>query len=122
MRKNPYTESLARRLKTRMEAREAVRRRIIADIHGIAKALPSMYPSLARIVLTGSVISGNFTEESDVDIVVSGLRKDDYFSCHSYLESKLGRKIDLIMEDDLSESDKKHVMTKTEIIYDSEKC
>jgi len=56
----------------------------------------------------GSVCSDKFTEESDIDILISfkeiSVEKytDNYFELHYKLEELFGRKIDLVTENSLS--------------------
>lgn len=73
----------------------------------IDKIIDSIVPILARnnarrAALFGSVISDNFDEQSDVDILVElddSLSLLDYIGIIIELEDKLGRKVDLVEYD-----------------------
>ena len=70
----------------------------------IDKIIDSIVPILARnnarrAALFGSVVSGDFDEQSDVDILVElddSLSLLDYIGIIIELEDKLGRKVDLV--------------------------
>ena len=73
-------------------------------IKKIDKIIDSIVPILARnnarrAALFGSVVSGDFDEQSDVDILVElddSLSLLDYIGIIIELEDKLGRKVDLV--------------------------
>lgn len=49
-----------------------------------------------EIYLFGSVPSGTFTADSDLDIATIGLPKSKFFSAYGQLLAKLGRHVDLV--------------------------
>ncbi len=50
-----------------------------------------------ELYITGSlIVSGKFSERSDIDIAVSGLHAELYFKTISELEDKLERKVEII--------------------------
>jgi len=52
-----------------------------------------------EIYIFGSIIEGNFTEMSDIDIATVGLSKSKYFKVYGELLEKLNRSIDLVCLD-----------------------
>jgi predicted nucleotidyltransferase len=49
-----------------------------------------------EIYVFGSLVEGNFTEESDIDFAVTGLPKENFFSAYGQLLEQLSRNVDLI--------------------------
>ena len=49
-----------------------------------------------EIYLFGSLIEGDYTEDSDIDIAVKGLSKDKFFKVYGELLESLERSIDLV--------------------------
>ena len=52
-----------------------------------------------EIYIFGSIIEGNITEMSDIDIATVGLSKSKYFKVYGELLEKLNRSIDLVCLD-----------------------
>ena len=50
----------------------------------------------SSIYLFGSLVTGKFHDESDIDMGVSGLSSDKFFKVYSRLDSALKKKIDLV--------------------------
>lgn len=121
MSQEKYRKNLCKFIEERRNANEALRKSVIADMFVMRNEILKLFPSITRIVLVGSVVSGGFTPNSDVDIVVNGLLKKDYFNLFGFLGRTLNRKIDLIVEEDLSVADRKHILHKCEVIYDRKK-
>lgn len=119
--RNKYEIGLARHLKKKIEENEVLRKRIINILQRASKSFPSAFPSLLRLELAGSIVRGNFSNRSDIDVVTVGLQKDEYFRFHNYLEELIMKKIDLIILEDLSERDKAHILKNKELIYDRKK-
>lgn len=118
---NKYAKNLAKRIKKRKKENTEIGEGIKRILRLEANEIVSKFPSISMIVLSGSIVGGGFSAESDVDIIISGLKKKDYFSLYNLLEKKLNRKIDLIMDEDLSDQDRAHILKNKEIIYDSKK-
>lgn len=80
----------------------------LADILGIlrehAEELRERF-SVKRIAVFGSYAKGSFNDASDVDVYVefdlSSVTYDKYIELISYLESLLGKKVDLITKEGL---------------------
>lgn len=49
-----------------------------------------------EIYIFGSIVNGNYTEISDIDIATVGLSKSKYFKVYGELLEKLSRPIDLV--------------------------
>ena len=49
-----------------------------------------------EIYIFGSLIEGTFTEESDIDLAVIGLPKENFFTAYGQLLEQLNRGVDLI--------------------------
>lgn len=121
MKENIYQKNLRKRLAERQRKNEALRRDILAELRKIAKELPKAFPDVTRMVLAGSFAGKNCSSRSDVDIVIAGLKKKDYFRFYNILESRLKRNIDLIMDDDLADEGRRHILRNMEVLYDREK-
>ena len=49
-----------------------------------------------EIYIFGSLVEGEFTENSDIDIATIGLREDRYFKIYGELLEKMNRDFDLV--------------------------
>lgn len=120
MTQNQYRRGLKKFIKDEVRLNKE-QRRIVVDLLRKANCeIGKAFPSLIRLSLVGSIVKGGFSKNSDVDIVARGLKKEDYFRFKSYIESKLKRSVDLIMEEDLDKKDRAHLLSKQEIAYDFE--
>lgn len=115
--KNKYRQNLENRSIKKMQENARICEEIKSTLREAKNEIGSKFSSVTQVILTGSAVRGDFTGESDVDLLVSGLKKKEYFEFYNYLEKKIGRKIDLIMIEDLSNADKAHLMKNKEIIY-----
>lgn len=70
-----------------------------------------------KIGIFGSFISGKQTKESDVDIMVEFSRPIglDFFELATYLESQLGRKVDLVTSKGIRPAFRKYIFP--EVVY-----
>lgn len=114
-------KNLQQFIKNKQCENESSRNKILLMLRNLVGQILKLYPTVSRISVVGSVAGGRFSSNSDVDIVVHGLEKNDYFKLYNFLESNLAREIDLIVEEELSEEDKKHIMSKQEVLYDIQK-
>ncbi len=86
------------------------------------KILPVLTPyGVKRVALFGSVVRGEETPESDVDILATfgrplGLLK--WVELENELSKRLGRKADLVPERDLKARIRPHVEAEMVIIYE----
>lgn len=67
---------------------------ILKDIN-IAKEI-LLREGVREIYLFGSIAEGKFTEKSDIDIAIVGLREDRYFKVYGELLEKMSHDFDLI--------------------------
>lgn len=87
-----------------------------------AKALIEEFGA-EKVYLIGSLTSeDDFTEHSDVDIAVSGLKAEKYFKALSFIWGLFpkGIEVDLIPLEDADEYVKEKVLTEGVILYDKE--
>ena len=85
-----------------------------------AKALAEEFGA-EKVYLIGSLISeDDFTEHSDVDIAVSGLKTEKYFKALSFIWGLFpkGIEVDLIPMEDADEYLKSKVLTEGIVLYD----
>ncbi len=122
MKESIYQKNLRKRLATRQKENHALRRAVMAGLRDLASELPKTFPDVTRMVLTGSFAGKGYSCRSDVDIVITGLKKADYFRFYNVLESRLKRNIDLIMDEDLTDVGRRHILKNMEVIYDREKA
>ena len=67
---------------------------IMKDIN-IAKEI-LLREGVREIYIFGSIAEGKYTEKSDIDIAIVGLREDKYFKIYGELLEKLTRDFDLV--------------------------
>ena len=81
---------------------------------------PILYKDYAvkEIGLFGSFSNGDYTEESDIDLLVE-LEKPigwKFFSLEIYLESVFGRKVDLVTQNALKEQIKENILQQVDYV------
>lgn len=116
-----YSKNLKEFISEREKKKELARKDILNIMRKICFEAHRSFPSLSRVVLTGSIIGGGFSETSDIDVLVAGLDKKDYFKLLKFLETGVNRHVDLILDEDLSQTDKKHILKNMEVVYESGK-
>lgn len=94
------------------------RKKLIGQVKEILPSVLKRYPTISRVWLVGSIANPIFFDmRSDIDIVIDGLPKEQYFQLMNYLERSLGCELDLIMYGDIEEKNKK-VLDKRIVIYE----
>ena len=116
-----YQKNLTRFIETRQKAHDGRRKEIRDILRSTVEEIVALFPELSRMLLVGSAVRGGFSEHSDIDVMIAGIQKRDYFRLHSYLEKKLNGRVDLIMEEDLNIEQLKHITKDHEVIYDKAK-
>ncbi len=76
--------SLMAILQERTEKTEARRQEAIAEAKRLAALLRDRF-ALESVYLTGSILSDKFRLHSDIDVIVKGLRAEDFFKAHAFL-------------------------------------
>ncbi len=71
-----------------------------ADAIQIVKMLTEKF-GITKAILFGSIVRGNFSQESDIDLAVEGLSKADYFPALSAANQLTQRWVDLKPIEDL---------------------
>lgn len=90
------------------------------------KALPVLKPYISRMAVFGSVVRGEATGRSDIDLLITlkpsnarpklGLFK--LMELEDSLQKKLGREVDLVTEDSLSPYIRPYIEKDKVIIYE----
>lgn len=90
------------------------------------KALPVLKPYISRMAVFGSVVRGEATRNSDIDLLIKlkpsksrpklGLFK--LMEIEQNLQKKLGRVVDLVTEDSLSPYIRPYVDNEKVVIYE----
>ncbi|OFX44295.1 MAG: hypothetical protein A2046_13505 [Bacteroidetes bacterium GWA2_30_7] len=83
------------------------------DINNAIKILSES--GCKEIFLFGSLVNGNFTNKSDIDIAVNGIKANEYFKILGKLIFSLNNSVDLV---DLDENSRfvKFLLKKEELI------
>lgn len=113
---NKYRANLRRVIERNQSESSLQRDELLISLRSLQGELVQLFPQLNRMSVVGSAAKGRFSERSDVDIVVAGIKKSDYFSLLKFLESKTHRRVDLIVEEELCKEDLAYILTKTEVI------
>ena len=95
----------------------------MADLASIKQILSELKPELKRkyfvnsIGLFGSIVRADFTEKSDVDIIVDFSKQVgvEFIDLANYIESKLRKKVDLVSKNGIKP--KYFQQIKSEIVY-----
>lgn len=89
----------------RGEVRKEQRRdAILARLGQAVPQFVKRFPTISRVAVIGSLLTPQlFREDSDVDLVVSGLLPKDYFDAFLVLEHALQVPVDLIREEEIPE-------------------
>jgi predicted nucleotidyltransferase len=89
----------------------------VKDILTTLKAQLIKEYSIASIGLFGSIVRGDFTDESDIDIIVSFTRPVgiEFIDLANELEVKLNRKVDLVSKNGIKE--KYYNVIEPQIVY-----
>lgn len=79
---------------------------------------------IRKLSLFGSVLSDNFTVESDVDILVefepdSGITYFDLYDIQQTLSQMIGREVDLLTPNALSDYFRDDVLNTAQVIYEA---
>lgn len=99
-----YVDSLRRFLERQEVEGERRRAKIAACLKEATKRLTTRFPTVTRVAVVGSFLTPYlFRADSDVDIVVRGLSRTNYFDALFLLERELRIPVDLIREEEIPE-------------------
>ena len=90
------------------------------------KALPLLKPYISRMAVFGSVVRGEATAQSDIDLLItlkpSGQRPKlglfKFIEIEEHLSKELGQEVDLVTEDSMSPYIRPYVEKDKVIIYE----
>jgi predicted nucleotidyltransferase len=90
------------------------------------KALPLLKPYISRMAVFGSIVRGEATHESDIDLLITLKPSDQrpklglfkFIEIEQHLSKELGRDVDLVTEDSLSPYIRPYVEKDKVIIYE----
>lgn len=88
-----------------------------SDVDIIVEMLVSKF-GVRRVILFGSLVRGGFSETSDIDLAVEGLRKKDYFLALAEANDLTRRWVDLKPLEDLEPHFGDRVLQTGECVYE----
>ncbi|HHN65019.1 MAG TPA: nucleotidyltransferase domain-containing protein [Nitrospirae bacterium] len=95
------------------EERERERKRhqedALREVYRLAALLKERF-DFESLYVVGSLLKDRFRKGSDIDLVIKGLKKEDFFRAHAFLMDKSRYRIDLKPFEDLHEDFKKLVL------------
>ena len=96
-------------------SKEQIRKKIIE-----AMQLPPVRGKIRRVALFGSYLHGNAKPESDVDLLIEldeTIGALEFVSIERFLSKHVGKKVDLVEPDALSEYCREEVLNEAESLY-----
>jgi len=93
------------------------REKILSELKSLKKDLEILY-GIEKIAVFGSVARGDYTSDSDIDIVILQMRRKNGFmiaKARRFLTEKLNRKVDLGLYDSMNPFIKRII--KKDMIY-----
>lgn len=90
-----------------------------SELHKIISVLAEKY-KVRRIILFGSLKTGEFTETSDIDIAVEGIKDEDFFSALAAVNRVSRFSVDLKPLEDLEPNFRLQVCMKGELVYEKD--
>ncbi|MEW6771751.1 MAG: nucleotidyltransferase domain-containing protein [Bacillota bacterium] len=86
---------LLTREEKRRRAKELARQRVVAQLKEALEAVAPLFP-VERVYLYGSILTGRWRPDSDLDLAVEGdLSPEDFFRLWGELDKRLEQEIDL---------------------------
>jgi predicted nucleotidyltransferase len=97
-----WTQSLRRFLDRQEKAREERRVALHTQLEEATRLLVQKFPTITHVAVIGSFLTpALFRTDSDIAVVIRGLRKEDYFAALSFFEQKLQSPVDLLREEEI---------------------
>ena len=90
-----YAAGFRRRVEEQRERRRTLSKEIAGRLRAAAHEAAAEFPSMQRLTLFGSAAAGRAETASDADVLVEGLRPEEYFSLRRFLAERLEREVDL---------------------------
>jgi predicted nucleotidyltransferase len=103
--------SLAGVLKEREAKLKALKQDAMEEAQRLASLLSERF-KFEAIYLHGSLLSGKFRRHSDIDLIIKGLKMEDFFKAYAFLIKESKYEIDLKPFEDLKEDFKESVLAK----------
>lgn len=103
--------SLSGVLKERELKLKALKQDAMEEAQRLASLLKDRF-KFEAIYLHGSLLSGRFRRHSDIDMIIKGLRMEDFFKAYALLIKESKYEIDLKPFEDLKEDFKESVLAK----------
>jgi predicted nucleotidyltransferase len=101
--------SLRTVFKEREKEKKSLRKAAITDVQRLAVLLRKRF-QFESLYICGSILTDDFRSHSDIDIVVKGLRVEDFFKAHAFLMKESRYEIDLKPFEDLTEDFREKVL------------
>jgi predicted nucleotidyltransferase len=105
-----------RRTRDKRAARQAE-----SDLERIVNLLVRRFGA-ERIIVFGSLVRGDFSDESDIDLAVEGIARRDYFEALGAVNGMTRRWVDLKPLEDLEPHFRHRVVTQGRQLYGTEDC
>jgi len=102
--------SLRAVFKEREKQKESLRKAAIAEVRRLAVLLRKRF-QFESLYICGSILTDDFRSHSDIDMVIKGLRVEDFFKAHAFLLKESRYEIDLKPFEDLTEDLMEKVLT-----------
>lgn len=88
-------EFLINREEEQQRAKEMARQQVLAQLKEALEAVAPLFP-VERVYLYGSILTGRWRPDSDLDLAVEGdLSPEDFFGLWAELDKRLEQEIDL---------------------------
>lgn len=113
----PYLENLKRRGHATREERlgraEKTRSRLAETVRILVDEF-----AVRRILVFGSLLTGELHERSDVDLAVEGLSSSDYWRALDRVTVALGVSVDLVSLEEASDSLRARILEEGEVVHE----
>lgn len=105
---NEYKSGWQRRMRRQQRYWKELSEKALSEAERLADILKSRY-QCEEVYLIGSLSRGEFREDSDLDLVVKGLKAEDYYKATGELLFASDFPVDLIPYEEANELLKSHV-------------
>lgn len=119
MKTTSYFVAWKKRLSEKTIALEQEKKNILMDLPDAIRVFTKEF-DVKKIYLFGSLINGNFDNQSDIDIAIEGLSPRLYLKALAFLSDYLKREINLIPLETCNSSLKEVVYSDGRLVYCSQ--